>query len=197
MMDTPTKQIVLANYGKLKLARYLVRSYEDMVDVCQTVARQVINSVEGKQLFNLFNSIECRFTSVPNTLTSIIMGFMVPEKILTRQNFGSRPAREPEIRVPATQAPKYQSENGLTVFSSEIGCFFDLYLLHRFIRDAMNLSGEGMKLITSKRMSQLKVLKLKSGASKYKLSATFPCECEMENLIQLESQFLKQALTGR
>ncbi len=193
-METPTKQILLANYGNMKLARYLVRSYDDFVDVCHTVARQVLKCAERKQVFNLFNTIECTFTSVPNTLTSLIVGFTMPEKILSRQSYRSRPARDVEIRVPATHAPKYRCLEGQTLFSARISCFFDLYLLHRFIREAMNLPGEGMKLITSKRQAQITVSRLSEEQGGYRLKVAFPCECDVEKLVQMESHFLKQAM---
>jgi hypothetical protein len=195
-MDTNSKQTVLAGFGKLKLARYLVRSYDDLADVCQTVARQLLQYAERDQVFELFNAIECKGTCVPNTLSSVIFGFMVPEGVLQRKGFRSRQTRNPELRVPPTQAPKFECENGQTIFSADVSCFFDLYLLHRFIREVMNLSGEGMKLITSKRMAQMKLTESTSPDTGFGLKIAFPCECDTNALARLETQFLRQALTG-
>ena len=82
------------------------------------------------------------------------------------------------------------------MFASDITCFFDLYLLHRFIREAMNLSGEGMKLITSKRSAKLTMTESSTTANSFGLTIGFPCDCNLELLIQLETRFLRQALTG-
>ncbi len=195
-MESTTKQIILANYGRLKLARYLVRSYNDFADVCQTVARQVLHCADPEKVFELFNAIECKCALVPNTLSSMIVGFNVPEKILRRQGYRTRPSRIPELRVPPTQAPRYECNDERTTFSLKVTCFFDLYLLHRFILEAINLPGEGMKLIKSKRTARLGLSDSDSTSTSFKLAVTFACKCDHESLVQLETRFLRQALTG-
>lgn len=82
------------------------------------------------------------------------------------------------------------------MFWLQVNCFFDLYLLHRFIREAMNLTSEGMKLIKSKRSAELRHFASAGSSPGFGFKITFPCECDLEVLVQLETQFLRKALTG-
>ncbi len=165
---------MLQRYGAPKLARYFVRSLDDLLDVNETVLKRVLQGVDVADVEAVMKSIAFIPVQVPNTLTSLILGFQIPCLILDPVK-RTRSVRSPMNPPPIDDSikPRVCHRVNSTVIVAEIANFFDLYVLHRLLRNLMQCRIDGPKLIAAKRHIQMTIAKRQDGQPGFEFAIAF------------------------
>lgn len=166
---------LIARYGSPKLARYFVKSLEDLIDVVETVYKHVSQHVDNLQLIEILKSIECTSIPVPRTLSSHILCFSIPIAILESD---SRPTnvsgKVPDLKPAPTSLPKIVHETHRTVVSKDISTLYDIVVFERYFKSLMSQNSDGIKMFTTKRSAEIRTDSLPGEKQGYSLSVSFP-----------------------
>ena len=147
-----------AKYGAPRLARYLVRNFVDCIDVCETIKRQVHERVEPNDVERMFHEIECMAMVVPNTVSSVIMGFSIPSRILEDQR-SLRRLKQLQLDYSISPKPVIRRSDKAVVIAHDVKNLFDLQALEFHLRDAEELKAAGLKPETIKNATKITVKK--------------------------------------
>ena len=166
---------LLAKYGEAKLARYFVKSLEDLLDVVETVHKHLGQQVDGIDLMDVLRGVECSAVPIPRTLSSHILCFTVPRKTLESDNRPSHLAGRPqELKIGSAAYPRIVHESSRTLLVKEICSLYDLVVFQRFFKTLMTQNSDGIKMFTTKRSAEIKTAKLAEEKSGYLLTVSFP-----------------------
>ncbi|MGB5106897.1 MAG: hypothetical protein WBP29_10955 [Candidatus Zixiibacteriota bacterium] len=166
---------LLIKYGEPNLARYFVKSLEDLLDVVETVYKHVSQQVDTQDLNEVLAGIECFASPIPRTLSSHIFGFAIPSQIMDSENRATVMApRPPDMKIPAASQPQIVHQNGKTMLVKEISSLYDIVVFQRFFKSLMNANSDGIKMFTTKRSAEVKIGKLASSETGFQLVISFP-----------------------
>jgi hypothetical protein len=158
--DTPgLSDLSPSKYGATRLARYLVRTFDDCFDVCETLSRRIQENVDPGDIEPVFRGIECWAMPVPKSVSSIIVGLGVPSSILDDQKTGSRPVKFRQIDFTDHQKPLVRRSEQTVVIAQDVKSFYDLQAFHHFMKDPQGLATEGVELALIRRTIRLRVKK--------------------------------------
>jgi hypothetical protein len=164
---------LLVKYGTPKLARYFVKSLEDVLDVIETVYKHISQQVEAKDLVEILKCVECTAVPIPRTLSSHILCFSIPNIVLSADN---RPAniinKQLELKPGAAANPRIVHEPGKTMLIKEISSFYDMVVFQRFFKSLMSQNSDGIRMFATKRSAELKAESL-SEKPGYLLTVSF------------------------
>ena len=179
---TTVRQALTPNYGAPRLARYLVRSFVDCIDVCETIKRQVQERVEPSDVEKVFHQIECMAIAVPNTISSVIMGFSIPSRILEDQRTLRR-SKLLQLDYSISPKPAIRKSDKAVVIAHDVKNLFDLQALEFHLRDAGELKAAGLEPDTIKNTTKITVKKkdgVKTNFSLILTCAISPSEAEVK-----------------
>ncbi len=177
-MITPTEcnsnETVLEKYGPLKMARYLVRTFDDWSDVCETLNRRVQENVEAGDFEAILRLIECWAMSVPNTVSSVIVGFNVPTLIIEEQRGVGRVKRPMQIDPNGRKKPAILKSDKALAITYDVKNLLDLHVFNQFVHNPLALKTEGLDIGSVKRMMKVSVKKVEGPAANFTIIFTCP-----------------------
>ncbi|TFH65973.1 MAG: hypothetical protein E4G91_00450 [Candidatus Zixiibacteriota bacterium] len=145
-----------SKYGAMRMARFLLRSLDDCIDVCETVTRQVQDRVRRDDIVPVFHEIECWAIAVPNTTSSIIVGLGIPSLILEDQRTITRPIKPLKLDFSKSPKPVVKRTDKALVIAHDVKSFFDLNAFYHYVQNPEGLKAQGLELVTiGKTMSMM------------------------------------------
>lgn len=141
------------------MARYLLRSFEDCLDVCETINRQVQERVGRDDIEPVFREIECWAMAVPNTASDIIVGFGIPGLILENQRTTTHPVRPLQFDFNKNPKPAVMRTDRALVMAHDVKSFFDLNAFNHYLRNPEGLKAQGLELAAIRRTLKMTVQK--------------------------------------
>ena len=166
---------LLTKYGEPNLARYFVKSLEDLLDVVETVYKHVSQQVETQDLTEVLNGIECFASPIPRTLSSHIFGFSIPSQIMDAENRSTVVAqRQSELKTTSANQPQIVHKENKTMLVKEIATLYDIVIFQRYFKSLMNQNSDGIKMFTTKRNAEVKIVKLNAPKNGFQLVVSFP-----------------------
>jgi hypothetical protein len=150
---------VAAKYGTTRMARYLLRSFEDWFDVCETINRQVIERVERDDVEPLYHEIPCWAMAVPNTFSSVIIGLGIPSAILDENRTSTHTVRPYRIDFSASAQPAIRKTDRMIVLAHDVKSLFDLNAFNQYLRNPDGLKEHGLEIASIKRSIRMTVKK--------------------------------------
>jgi hypothetical protein len=152
----------VSKYGAVRMARYLLRSFDDWFDVCETVNRQVQESVERDEIEPVFREIECWAMTVPNTASAIIVGLGIPGHILEDQRTTTHPVRPLQLDFSKSPKPAIKKTQKAFVMAHDVKSFFDLSAFSHYLRNPEDLKAQGLELATIRKTMKM-IIKKRDG----------------------------------
>ena len=144
------------------MARYLLRSFDDWFDVCETVNRQVQERVERDEIEPVFHEIECWAMTVPNTASAIIVGLGIPSQILEDQRTTTRPVRPLQLDFSKSPKPAVKRARQALVMAHDVKSFFDLSAFSHYLQNSEGLKAQGLELATMRKTVKM-IIKKRDG----------------------------------
>jgi hypothetical protein len=154
-----TEGLSASKYGAKRMARYLLRSFDDCFDVCETINRQVQERVERDDIEPVFREIECWALAVPNTVSNIVVGFGIPGLILDNRQTTTHPVRPLHLDFSKIPEPAVRKANTALVMAHDIKSFFDLNALNHYLRNPEGLKVHGLELAKIRKTMTMTVKK--------------------------------------
>jgi hypothetical protein len=174
---TPTSK-----YGAKRMARYLLRSFEDCLDVCETINRQVQERVGRDDIEPVFREIECWAMAVPNTASDIIVGFGIPGLILENQQTTTHPIRPLQFDFNKNPKPAIMRTNKALVMAHDVKSLFDLNAFNHYLRNPEGLKAQGLELAAIRRTMKMTVRKRDGAKANFALILTCTVESNEEKI---------------
>ena len=159
---TPKARATASKYGTARMARYLLRSFYDWFDVCETVSRQVQEGVEREDIEPVFREIECWAMPVPNTTSAIIVGLGIPSAILDDQRITTRPIRPLQLDFSKSPKPAIRRAHNSLVMAHDVKSFFDLNAFNYYLRNPEDMKAHGLELATMRKTIKM-IIKKRDG----------------------------------
>jgi hypothetical protein len=156
---TNTTRATASKYGAVRMARYLLRSFDDWFDVCETINRQVQERVERNDIEPVFHEIECWAMAVPNTVSAIIVGLGIPSVILEDRPTTTRPIRPLYFDFNKSPKPDVRRAHKTLVMAHDIKSFFDLNAFSHYLRNPEDLKAEGLELASMRKTMKMMIKK--------------------------------------
>ncbi|GEM_PF-2106157 len=166
--------VVGTKYGPPRIARYLLRTIDDCLDICETVNRRVQDNVSRKDVESVFREIECWATAVPNTTSSIIIGLGIPSQILNDKRTSIRPSRPLQLDYSKNPRPVVRRARRGLVIIHDIKTFFDLNAFSHFTRDSEGLKTYGLDLASLRKNTKFMAMKRDGVNANFALVITCP-----------------------
>jgi hypothetical protein len=159
---TAVVRATVSKYGAVRMARYLLRSFDDWFDVCETVNRQVQERVERDEIEPVFHEIECWAMTVPNTASAIIVGLGIPSQILEDQRTTTRPVRPLQLDFSKSPKPAVKRARQALVMAHDVKSFFDLSAFSHYLQNSEGLKAQGLELATMRKTVKM-IIKKRDG----------------------------------
>ncbi len=179
---TPKARATASKYGTARMARYLLRSFYDWFDVCETVSRQVQEGVEREDIEPVFREIECWAMAVPNTASSVIVGLGIPSLILEGQRTTTRPIRPLQLDFSKSPKPAVKRTDKALVIAHDVKSFFDLHALNHYLRNPEGLKAQGLELATIRKTMKMMIKKRDGVKANFALILTCTVESDEEKI---------------
>jgi hypothetical protein len=176
--NTATAQVTPSKYGAVRMARYLLRSFDDWFDVCETINRQVQERVERNDIEPVFREIECWAMAVPNTASNIIVGFGIPSLILENRQTTTRPVRPLQFDFSRSPQPGVKRTDKTLVMAHDVKSFFDLNTFSHYLRNPEGLKAHGLELATIRRTMKMMIKKRDGVKANFALILTCAVESD-------------------
>jgi len=174
--DTATARATASKYGAVRMARYLLRSFDDCFDVCDTINRQVQERVERNDIESVFREIECLAMPVPDTVSNIIIGLRIPSLILEDQWITTRPIRPLQLDFSKSHKPAVKRTDKTLVMAHDVKSFFDLIAFSHYLRNPEGLKAQGLELATIRKTMRMMIKKLDGVKANFALIVTCAIE---------------------
>lgn len=171
-----------SKYGPVRMARYLLRSFDDCFDVCETINRQVQERVERDDIEPLFREIECWAMAVPNTVSNIIVGFGIPSLILENRQTTTRPVRPLQFDFSRSPQPAVKRTDKALVMAHDVKSFFDLNAFNHYLRNPEGLKAQGLELAKIRKTMKMTVKKRDGVKANFALILTCAVESDEEKI---------------
>jgi hypothetical protein len=168
-----------SKYGAARMARYLLRSFDDWFDVCETVSRQVQERVEREDIEPVFREIECWAMAVPNTVSAIIVGLGIPSVILDDQRTTTRPIRSLQLDFSKSPKPAVKRAHNSVVMAHDVKSFFDLNAFNHYLRNPEDMKAQGLELAIMRKTVKM-IIKKRDGV-KANFALILTCAMESDN----------------
>jgi hypothetical protein len=162
------------------MARYLLRSFDDWFDVCETVNRQVQERVERDDIEPVFREIECWAMAVPNTASAIIVGLGIPSQILDDRQTTTRPIRPLQLDFSKSPKPAVKRAHQALVMAHDVKSFFDLNAFSHYLRNPEDLKAQGLELATMRKTVKVMIKKRDGVKANFALILTCTVESNRE-----------------
>lgn len=175
---TDTEGATTSKYGAKRMARYLLRSFDDCFDVCETINRQVQERVERDDIESVFREIECWAMAVPNTVSNIIFGFGIPGLILDDRQTTTYPIRPVQLDFSKIPKPAIKRTRKAMVMAHDIKSFFDLNAFNHYLRNPEGLKAQGLEFATIRRTMKMMIKKRDGVCANFALILTCIVESE-------------------
>lgn len=172
-IDTNELGLTATKYGPTRMARYLLRSFEDWFDVCETIHRQILEKVERDDVEPIYHEIPCWAMAVPNTVSSVIIGLGIPGSILESSHTSTRPVRPLRVDFSRGAEPAIKKTDSTVVLAHDIKCLFDLNAFSHYLRDPVKLKAQGIELTSVKRSIRMTVKKRDGIRANFALILTY------------------------
>jgi hypothetical protein len=176
---TPKVKAPVSKYGTARMARYLLRSFDDWFDVCETVSRQVQEGVEREDIEPVFREIECWAMAVPNTASAIIVGLGIPSAILDDQRITTHPIRPLQLDFSKSPKPAIKKSHNSLVMAHDVKSFFDLNAFNHYLRNPEDMKTHGLELAALRKT--VKMLIKKRDGVKANFALILTCSVESDN----------------
>jgi hypothetical protein len=177
---TATTQAATSKYGPSRMARYLLRSFDDWFDVCDTVNRQVQERVERVDIEPVFHQIECWAMAVPNTASAIIVGLGIPSQILEDKQTTMRPVRPLQLDFSKSPKPAVKRVRQALVMAHDVKSFFDLSAFSHYLQNPEGLKAQGLELATMRKTVKIMIKKRDGVKANFALILTCTVESDEE-----------------
>ncbi len=164
------------------MARYLLRSFDDCFDVCETINCQVQERVERNDIEPVFREIECWAMAVPNTASSVIVGLGIPSLILEGQRTTTRPIRPLQLDFSKSPKPAVKRTDKALVIAHDVKSFFDLHALNHYLRNPEGLKAQGLELATIRKTMKMMIKKRDGVKANFALILTCTVESDEEKI---------------
>jgi len=158
------------------MARYLLRSFDDCFDVCETINRQVQERVERDDIEPVFREIECWAMAVPSTASSIIVGLGIPSLILEDQWTTTRPIRPLQLDFSKSPKPAVKRTHKALVMAHDVKSFFDLNAFSHYLRNPEGLKAQGLELAAIRKTMRMMIKKRDGVKANFALIVTCALE---------------------
>jgi len=162
------------------MARYLLRSFDDCFDVCETINRQVQERVERDDIEPVFREIECWAMAVPNTASSIIVGLGIPSQILEDRRTTTRPIRPLQLDFSKSPKPAVKRTHKALVMAHDVKSFFDLNAFNHYLRNPEGLKAQGLELAVIRKTMKMMIKKRDGVKANFALILTCTVESDEE-----------------
>jgi len=169
-----------SKYGAVRMARYLLRSFDDCFDVCETINRQVQERVERDDIEPVFREIECWAMAVPNTASSIIVGLGIPSQILEDRRTTTRPIRPLQLDFSKSPKPAVKRTHKALVMAHDVKSFFDLNAFNHYLRNPEGLKAQGLELAVIRKTMKMMIKKRDGVKANFALILTCTVESDEE-----------------
>jgi hypothetical protein len=156
---TAITRTTVLKYGPSRMARYLLRSFDDCFDVCETINHQVQERVERDDIELVFRDIECWAMAVPNTASNVIVGLGIPSAILDDQQITTRPIRPLQFDFSKVPRPAIKRTHKALVIAHDIKSFFDLNAFNHYLRNSEALRAQGLELAAIRKNMRMMIKK--------------------------------------
>ena len=173
---TATARATASKYGAMRMARYLLRSFDDCFDVCETINRQVQERVERDDIEPVFREIECWAMAVPSTASSIIVGLGIPSLILEDQWTTTRPIRPLQLDFSKSPKPAVKRTHKALVMAHDVKSFFDLNAFSHYLRNPEGLKAQGLELAAIRKTMRMMIKKRDGVKANFALIVTCALE---------------------
>ncbi len=164
-------------YGKSRTIRYLINSVDDLREVTDTVLFLVRHNCNADDFADLMESIPLSAIPMPQSLSSFILGFMMPEKLLSKaaatQPQVSRGFNDTEMPDNLSD-PDIQLLDGWSQVSFELKALSDLYCALQKIIRLLQSNSERLEFVNLKRRTRLKVSQLGGSSEGLRLDVRVP-----------------------
>lgn len=164
-------------YGKSRTIRYLINSVDDLREVTDTVLFLVRHNCSSDDFADLLESIPLSAIPMPQSLSSFILGFIMPDELLSKaaetQPQVSRGFNDAGIPDNLSD-PDIQLLDGWSQVSFELRTLSDLYCTLQKIIRLLQSNSERLEFVNLKRRTRLKVAQLGSSSKGLKLDVRVP-----------------------
>ncbi|MCX6832084.1 MAG: hypothetical protein NT028_08125 [candidate division Zixibacteria bacterium] len=173
-----TARATASKYGAVRMARYLLRSFDDCIDVCETINHQVQERVERDDIEAVFREIECWAMAVPNTVSNIIVGFGIPSLILEDRQTTTHPIRPLQLDFSKSPEPAVKRTPKALVMAHDVKSFFDLNAFNHYLRNPEGLKAQGLELATMRKTMKMMIKKRDGVKANFALILTCTVESD-------------------
>lgn len=177
---TVAARATASKYGAVRMARYLLRSFDDWFDVCETINRRVQETVERDDIEPVFHEIECWAMAVPNTASAIIVGLGIPSQILDDRRTMTRPIRPLQLDFSKSPKPAVRRANRALVMAQDVKSFFDLSAFNHYLRNPEDLKAQGLELTVMRKTIKMMIKKRDGVKANFALILTCAVESDDE-----------------
>jgi hypothetical protein len=180
-MDTHISE----TYGAARTIRYLVTSIDDLREAAETVRFIIHQGCNRDDAKSIMNSVAISAVSLPKSLSSFIIGFDVPRKVLevisTSRSVvpsnGERLERNvanPEFQIPGVPEPEISVANNRSNFGFTVVSLTDLIDALSSTLQLLRSRSKRFEFVNLKRRTRMKVLALESAEKGIRLIFQVP-----------------------